>query len=95
MGMPYEDDEDEESRKDKILEMLSGEVDDFAGEGLGPKEGTQGVTVEISVKPHGGKPHAEPDGDDEGIPEGAGEDTMAHILGMCGGGCAMCKGGEV
>ena len=49
------DDDDEDDQKDKVLEGLSGEVDDFAGKGL-PDPNSQGVTIEISVKPHGQTP---------------------------------------
>ena len=93
---------DEDEDKDKILEMLGGEVDDYAGSQLkNPDEKGQGVTIEISVKPHGEE--KEPDGDEvcpacegkgcslcEGSKEGLEEehDPIAHILGMCGGGCA-------
>lgn len=92
----YDEDEDEE--KDRVLDQLSGEVDDFAGSKLdhpdGPK--AQGVTIEISVKPHGG-----PDDEEEPMNEGADiakptgmvdgnedHDPIAHILGLCKGGCA-------
>lgn len=87
----YEDDEDEE--REKILEMLGGEVDEFAGKELkDPNEKPgQGVTIEISVKPHG-----EPDGDEGKLGELEEEeddhDPIAHILGMCSGG-KMCNGG--
>jgi len=80
------DDEDED--RDQILQLLGGQVDDFAGSKLkdpdAPPEG-QGVTIEISVKPHGGPENVEkpePDAENEE------HDPIAHILGMCGGGCA-------
>lgn len=87
---------DEDDRKDAILEMLGGEVDDFAGSQLkDPDEkegidGGQGVTIEISVKPHGASPEQEK-AKEEFAKEEAEEpehDPIAHILGMCGGGCA-------
>ncbi len=85
----YEDDDDE---RDEILKMLGGEVDDFAGSQLknpDEKDGSQGVTIEISVKPHGGQGEAKPFEGEETPEEEAGEhDQIAHILGMCGGGCA-------
>ena len=87
------DDDDEDEQKDKVLEGLSGEVDDFAGKGL-PDPNSQGVTIEISVKPHGAgadqdqeeetmapKPTGMVDGNDD-------HDPIAHILGLCEGGCA-------
>lgn len=99
MNRPYED-EDEE--RDELLKALSGEVDDFAGSKLedpdkkGPDAG--GVTITIAVTPHAqpGKGEGVEDEENEG---GAGKegdkksdeeehDEIAHILGMCGGGCA-------
>lgn len=89
---PY-DDEDE--KKDEALKMLGGEVDDYAGEQLqdpdAPSGGKQGVTIEISVKPHGA---TAPDDakDEDGAPsmdaDSEDHDPIAHILGMCRGGCA-------
>ena len=90
------DEEDEDEQKDKILEGLSGEVDDYAGKSLPNPDGDkgQGVTIEISVKPHGAgedsaekedpmapKPNGMADGNDD-------HDPIAHILGLCEGGCA-------
>jgi len=89
------DEDDEDEQKDKVLEGLSGEVDDFAGKGLPNPDGdqSQGVTIEISVKPHGAgaetpepedvdpKPNGMADGNDD-------HDPIAHILGLCEGGCA-------
>ena len=96
--MDYEDDDEQ---KEAILQMLGGEVDDFAGSQLknpDEKNASQGVTIEISVKPHGGesdelkKKFAE---EEAAEPEHANmaagneeHDPIAHILGMCGGGCA-------
>jgi hypothetical protein len=93
--------DDEDDEKDAILQALSGEVDDFAGSQLqdpdkkGPAAG--GVTITIAVEPHAqpGKGEGLEDEENEG---GAGEegdeksddaehDEIAHILGMCGGGC--------
>lgn len=90
MGMPY--DEDDEDEKDGVLGMLGNEVDDYAGSQI--PGGGKGVTISINVQPNGqsqisqGEPKPE-----MGDEEGGGDDAMAHILGMCGGGCAMCKGG--
>ena len=85
-------DEDDDERKESILQMLGGEVDDYAGSQLkNPDDKPQGVTIEISVKPHGGpEDHKEPDEDDKIPSMAAGNeehDPIAHILGMCGGGC--------
>jgi hypothetical protein len=86
------DDEDED--RDQILQLLGGQVDDFAGSKLkdpDAKPEGQGVTIEISVKPHGGpeeeleKPEPESPNMDA---ENEEHDPIAHILGMCGGGCA-------
>ena len=88
------DDEDEDEQKDKVLEGLSGEVDDFAGKGLPDPNANQGVTVEISIKPHGqdGMPGEEekPEPSGMGMVDGneEGHDPIAHILGLCKGGCA-------
>ena len=74
--------------------MLGGEVDDYAGSQLeGPEGKGAGVTIEISVKPHGGAPEekkeVEEEGEEGSMVEGDEEhDQIAHILGMCGGGCA-------
>lgn len=83
---PYEDDDEEH---DGILKMLGGEVDDYAGSQLeDPDKKSQGVTVEISIKPHGA-PGEMPE--KAGMPDEDKEDDehdpIAHILGMCGGGC--------
>lgn len=86
--MNYPDDEDEQ--KDEILKMLGGEVDDYAGKQLKDPDASQGVTIEISVKPHGAG-EAEPAGGEKepDMTDGNEEhDPIAHILGMCGGGCA-------
>jgi hypothetical protein len=89
--IPMHDDEDDQ--KDAILQMLGGEVDDYAGKQLpdpdAPPSG-QGVTIEISVKPHGGPEDAEkPEGEEPNMEaENPEHDPIAHILGMCGGGCA-------
>ena len=86
----FEPDDDDD--KDAILKALSGEVDDFTGSQLedpnAPK-GTQGVTIEISVKPHGaGAPEGEEKPEMPDMEAGNEEhDPIAHILGMCGGGC--------
>jgi hypothetical protein len=102
--MKYLGDEDED--RDKILEMLGGEVDDFAGSqledpdsgrfGKGPKAG--GTTITITVEPGSQGPSDKGAEDEEeagGIDkdsqkkeeEDEPHDPIAHILGMCGGGC--------
>lgn len=77
---------DEDEDKDEMLKSLSGEVDDYAGSQLkDPNEqtiGAGGATITITVKP-AGKPEAEPEAETE---DGE-HDPIAHILGMCSGGC--------
>ena len=85
--------DDEDESKDKILQLLGGQVDDFAGSKLKDPESPsspQGVTIEISVKPHGGPGDAEKSELESPNMEAENEehDPIAHILGMCGGGCA-------
>ena len=86
------DDEDED--RDQILQLLGGQVDDFAGSKLKDPDAPkgQGVTIEISVKPHGGPEEEEAEKPEPGSPsmeaENEEHDPIAHILGMCGGGCA-------
>lgn len=81
------DDEDEE--KEEILKTLSGQVDDYAGSQLPDPSKGQGVTIEISVKPHGGPEEMEEQEEGHGMEaENEEHDPIAHILGMCGGGCA-------
>lgn len=88
------DEDDEDEQKDKVLEGLSGEVDDFAGSKLPNPDGgaNQGVTIEISVKPHGADvaPEEEEKPKGMGMVDGneEGHDPIAHILGLCEGGCA-------
>lgn len=93
---------DEDEERDDILKALSGEVDDYAGSKLedpdkkGPA--AHGVTVTIAVSP-GGQGPSDKGAEDE---ENAGgedkeamekeeddepHDPIAHILGMCRGGC--------
>src|SRR4029077_10795879 len=99
----YEDDDD---KYDGILQMLGGEVDDFAGKQLpDPDDGrfeagppAKGVTIHIEVKP-GGEGPSDKGPEDEENAGGADKESMeaeekdephdpiAHILGMCGGGC--------
>lgn len=79
----YEDDDED---KDNILKMLGGEVDDYAGSQLENPDKTQGVTIEISVKPHGGE-SMEHEANESPQEEKEEHDPIAHILGMCGGGC--------
>jgi hypothetical protein len=86
------DEDDEDEQKDNVLGMLSGEVDDFAGKQL--PDPNQGVTIEISVKPHGASPEM-PEDDEKMVPKPTGmvdgnedHDPIAHILGLCEGGCA-------
>ena len=93
---------DEDEEKDEILKALSGEVDDFAGSQLkdpdekGPAAGGMTVTISVSPGAQPGKGEGIEDEENEG---GAGKegdekvdeeehDPIAHILGMCGGGCA-------
>lgn len=76
----FDEDDDE---KDEILKMLNGEVDDYAGSQLSDPDKKQGVTIEISVKPHG-QPSEEKEPMEDGNEE---HDPIAHILGMCEGGC--------
>ena len=85
------DDEDED--RDQILQLLGGQVDDFAGSKLkdpDAKPEGQGVTIEISVKPHGGPEEEKEENPEAPSMEAENEehDSIAHILGMCGGGCA-------
>lgn len=98
MGMPFDDDDEDE--KDGILGQLGNEVDDYAGSQI--PGGGKGVTISINVQPNGqaqvssggGEDHESPMGGEGSLDDhGGGDDAMAHILGMCGGGCAMCKGG--
>ncbi len=88
MGLSY--DEDDEDEKDNVLGMLGNEVDDYAGSQIPGSD--KGVTVSITVTPNGGG-KSEMGGEESADIDGGGDDAMAHILGMCGGGCAMCKGG--
>ena len=83
--------DDEDEQKEAILQMLGGEVDDYAGKQLEDPSKTQGVTIEISVKPHGGEEEKkEPEEEKSSSMEAGNEehDPIAHILGLCGGGCA-------
>lgn len=83
--------QDEDDEKEDILKQLSGEVDDYAGSQLkDPNEPKgQGVTIEIGIKPHGMDAPKEVEGDEEdGMAADSEEhDPIAHILGMCSGGC--------
>lgn len=79
MGMPFDDDDDDE--RDNVLKGLGDEVDDFAGDQLPNDAKNAGITLEITIKP-------KIDGDDDVPP---GHDPVAHMLGMCKGG--MCGGG--
>jgi len=76
----FHDDEDED--KEMLLKSLSGDVDEFAGSQL--KDPSGGVTVTISVSPNGAEKkdleHPEEEEKEE-------HDPIAHILGMCRGGC--------
>ena len=76
----FHDDEDED--REMLLKSLSGDVDDFAGSQL--KDPSGGVTVSISVTPNGaGKKEGEMPKEEEDEEH----DPIAHILGMCRGGC--------
>lgn len=94
--------EDEDEDQEEILKMLGGEVDDFAGKKLpdpdakGPSAG--GATITISITPGSQGPSDKGPEDEEnagGADKEAKEkeeedephDPIAHILGMCGGGC--------
>lgn len=83
----YEDDDDDQ--KDEILKMLGGEVDDYAGSKLEDPNKKQGITIEISIKPHGERMPEEKEDDDKGDmgTDNEEHDPIAHILGMCRGGC--------
>ena len=78
---------DEDEDREMLLKSLSGEVDDFAGSQLkDPNEKPAGgATITITVSPNG----AEIKKEGEGAPEEEKEehDPIAHILGMCDGGC--------
>jgi hypothetical protein len=74
--------EDEDEDREMLLKSLSGDVDDFAGSQL--KDPSQGVTVTISVSPNGVEKKDGVPGEEEEKEE---HDPIAHILGMCGGGC--------
>ena len=91
---------DEDDDKEQILKMLGGEVDDYAGSKLKDPDAPEGepntskgpgVTIEVSVKPHG-KPEPKEGGDEDDpaapdVPEDSEHDPIAHILGMCNGVC--------
>lgn len=85
----YEDDEDEE--KDGVLKALSGEVDDYAGSQLkDPNEqsvGAGGATITITVKPAGAEQEEGESKQVEDAEGGEEHDPIAHVLGMCRGGC--------
>lgn len=74
---PFKDDDDDQ---DSLLDQLGGEVDDFAGDQLPEDAKNAGITLEITIKPKmaGAPKPAEEDPD---------HDPVAHMLGMCGGGC--------
>jgi hypothetical protein len=80
---------DEDEDRDMLLKSLSGDVDDYAGSQLKDPEAKEGpaggVTVTISVSPNGEVKKEE----DAETPEEEKEehDPIAHVLGMCGGGC--------
>lgn len=89
---PLIDDEDED--RDEMLKSLLGEVDDYSAKSLPDAAKGAGVTIEISVKPHGSDGAEEKGEEGVEMPEGKegeeedGHDMVAHMLGMCGGGCA-------
>lgn len=93
--MMHEDDDDE---REEILKMLRGEVSDFAGSQLDDPNKPKGVTITIAMdgKPDMKAPDMPMDEDDgeKDQKDMDSDDHIAHILGMCGGGCSMCKGGE-
>lgn len=93
MGMPFDDDDDDEAR-DNVLKGLGDEVDDYAGQQLPEDAKGAGITLEITIKPKmaGQDPTADQGmggGDDGDIPPG--HDPVAHMLGACKEG--MCGGG--
>lgn len=89
MGMPFDDDDDDE--RDNVLKGLGDEVDDYAGDQLPNDAKNAGITLEITIKPKmaGQDPEIQQGGDDGDVPPG--HDPMEHMLGMCKGG--MCGGG--
>lgn len=92
MPQPYFDDDEDGPGTDDILDLLSGEVDGYAGKGIGkglgieegePGKSTKLLTLEISVTPGGAEAAPAPGGEEEEEEH----DPVAHALGMCGGGC--------
>lgn len=63
-----------------------GDMDDMETQKMNPNKG--GATITITVSPSS-------DSSDEGGGEGAGDLPADHDSGMCGGGCAMHKGGII
>jgi hypothetical protein len=93
-------DDEEEGNAGDLLNMLSGEVDDYAGKGLGIEEpenpAQKLLTLEISIVPGGsGQPQSTQDSGQPPNEQEDNDDPVAHELGLCGGGCAYCRGGEV
>ena len=79
-------DEDEDDQHENILKSLGDEVDDYAGDQLPEDAKNAGITLEITIKP---KQMAQSIPDEKGDgKEDEDHDPVAHILGMCGGGCA-------
>jgi hypothetical protein len=95
--MKYQGDEDEE--KDAMLAGLSGEVDDFAGkqlkdpDGQGPDVGGTTITITVAPGKQSGKSDTVEDEEMSGLmskdddEEKEKHDPIAHILGICRGGC--------
>ena len=79
--------EDEDDDKDDILKMLGGEVDDYAGSQLEDPDKPKGVTITISMGGPAALKQDMPKEDEEKEPMEGEHDPIAHVLGMCGGGC--------
>lgn len=62
------------------INKIMGDMDDLESKKMTPG----GATITITVSPNGG----------EGEDEGLGDLPADHDISMCGGGCAMHKGGE-
>lgn len=78
---------DEDEDREMLLKSLSGDVDEFAGSQLkDPNEKPAGgATITITVSPNGAEVKKE--GEESPEEEKEEHDPIAHILGMCGGGC--------
>lgn len=93
----FEEDSDEDESLDGILKSLSGEVDDYAAKDLPePSSMKGGATITITVSPQGISDKGPEDEENAGgidkesqkeEEEDEPHDPIAHILGLCGGGC--------